>query len=237
MLTGLNRAFFLLAAWVFAASAYASYAQMRLEGVALILAFLLTLAYGVIVNVALLVRIFRYRAALIVGSILAVVVVFLYLGLAASPSERAGFFKLASGGSGRFLLVAIGAVILPFIVIAPFAQYVAMRDGRPWPRWIPKWMAVQVALLPAFFVLLGPDYYFWHREYAAGQAEGREARAGEMGALLERAEQRHERIWGTGWTYPWRQRPPAEFVEPSGWILGLALGVNASAPVATIEPL
>lgn len=239
MLTGrLNQAFFLLASWTLAASAHASYAQMRLDGLWLLLALALTIAYGVIVDLALFARIFRYRAALVIGSVVALAVVFLLLGQAASPSERLGFFKGAPGGAALVLLVVTSAVFLPFIVIAPFAQYLAMRHGRRWPGWITAWMALQLALLPAFLVLAGTEQYFWQQEYAAGQAVGREARAGGLAGILERAEQRHERIWGTGWTYPWQQKPPAGFsARPSGWSSGLAKAMDATALMAASEPL
>ncbi len=206
---------------------------MRLEGVALLLVFVLTIAYGVIVDIALLARLFRYRASLIVGSIVALAVIFLFLGQTASPSERAGFFNVFSGGSGLVLLVVTGTVFLPFVVIAPFAQYLSMRDGRQWPGWITAWMALQLALLPGFIVLAVTDHYFWQRDYSAGQAEGRQAGTGGLAGLLRRAELRHERIWGTGWTYPWPQKP----TQPSGWVLGLAVGIDASAPIAASEPL
>lgn len=132
---------------------------MRLDGPGLALAFALAVAYGLIVDPALFARIFRYRAALVVGSALVV-------------------------------LVATSAVFLPFIVIAPFAQYLAMRHGRRWPGWIAAWMALQLALLPAFFILGVTDRYYRHQEFVAGHAEGHQARAGEPGALLECAEQR-----------------------------------------------
>lgn len=239
MLTGLNqKTFFLLASWTLAASAHASYAQMRLDGVGLTLAFVLAVAYGLIVDLALFARIFRFRAALIIGSIFALVVVSLLLSQAASPSERTGFFKGPPGGSALVALVATSAVFLPFIVIAPFAQYLAMREGRRWPGWIAAWMALQLALLPAFFILDRTDEYFRRQEYAAGHAEGRQAGAGELAALLERAEQEPERIWGTRWTSPWWQKPPAALsYRPSGWIFGLAIGMDASALIAANEPL
>lgn len=221
-----------------AASAHASYGQMRLDGLGFLLAFALTVVYGLAVDLGLFIRIFRYRAALVIGFIFALAAVFLLLGLAASPSERAGFFGGAPGGAQLVLLVVTSAVFLPFIVIAPFAQYLAMRHGRRWPGWITAWMALQLALLPGFLVLAGTDEYFWQQEYAAGQAEGREVRAGGLGGILERAERRRERIWGTGWTYPWQQKPPAGFLaRPSGWILGLAQSMDASALIAANEPL
>jgi len=211
---------------------------MRLDGIGLLLAFALTVAYGVIVDLALFARIFRYRAALVIGSIVALAVIFLLLGQAASPSERAGFFKGTPGGAQLVLLVVTCAVILPFVVIAPFAQYLAMRHGQRWPGWITAWMALQLALLPGFLILAGTDDYFWRQESAAGQAEGREARASGLGGILERTEQRHERIWGTGWTYPWQQKPPAGFfARPSGWIYGLTTSMDASALMAASEPL
>jgi len=231
-------AFFLLASCALASAAHASYGQMRLDGIGFILAFLLTVAYGLIVDVALLARIFRYRAALVGGLIVALVVIFLLLVFAASPNERAGFFKGAPGGASLVVLLMTSAVFLPFIVIAPLAQYRAMRQGLRWPGWVTIWMALQVALLPGFLVLANTEEHFWKREYAAGQAVGREARAGGLGVIRESAEQQHERIWGTGWAYPWHQEHPSGyFPRRSGWIAGLAKGVNDSALIAANEPL
>lgn len=234
----LNQAVFLLASCALATAAHASYGQMRLDGIGFLLAFALTVAYGVIVDVALLARIFRYRAALVGGFIVALVMIILLVGLAASPSERAGFFKGAPGGASLVVLLMTGAVFLPFIVIAPLAQYRAMRQGRRWPGWVTAWMALQVALLPGFLVLANTEEHFWKQEYAAGQAVGREARAGGLGVIRESAEQQHERIWGTRWTYPWHQEPPSGYLaRRSGWIAGLAKGVDDSALITANEPL
>jgi hypothetical protein len=211
---------------------------MRLEGIGFFLAFALTVAYGVIVDAALFAKIFRYRAAFVGGLIVALVVIFLLLGLAASPSERAGFFKGAPGGASLVVLLMTSAVFLPFIVIAPLAQYRAMRQGRRWPGWVTVWMALQVALLPGFLVLANTEEHFWKQEYAAGQAVGREARAGGLGVIQESAERQYERIWGTGWTYPWHQEPPSGYpARRSGWIAGLAKGVDDAALIAANEPL
>jgi hypothetical protein len=234
----LDQFFFLLASGTLAASAQASYAQFRLDGVGLLLVLALTVAYGVLVDVALLARIFRYRAALAIGTIAGLGVVFLFLTQANSPSEWAGFFKGHAGGRELVILALIAAVFLPFIVIAPSAQYLAMRHGRRWPGWITAWMALQLALLPGLLVLEGTEEYFWQREHAAGEAVGREARAGAIAGILERAEQRQERIWGTGWTYPRQRNPLVTFpVRPSAWIQGLAKGMDATALMAASEPL
>jgi hypothetical protein len=234
----LKQAFFLLASCALAADAHASYGQMRLDGIGFLLIFVLIVAYGMIVDVALLARIFRYRAALVIGLIVALVMIILLVGLAASPSERAGFFKGAPGGAPLVVLLMTSAVFLPFIVMAPLAQYRAMRQGRRWPGWVTVWMALQVALLPGFLVLANTEEHFWKQEYAAGQAVGREARAGGLGVIRESAERQHERIWGTGWTYPWRQEPPSGYLaRQSGWIAGLAKGVDDSALIAANEPL
>ncbi|MBV2133098.1 hypothetical protein KRX52_09820 [Pseudomonas sp. MAP12] len=234
----LHQAFILLAACAFASAAHASYGQMRLDGIGFLLAFALTVAYGLIVDLALFARIFRYRAALVSGLIVALVVIVLLVGLAASPSERAGFFKGAPGGESLVVLLMTCAVFLPFIVIAPLAQYRAMRQGRRWPGWVTAGMALQVALLPGFVVLANTEEHFWQQEYAAGQAVGREARAGGLGVIGESAEQQHERIWGTGWTSPWQQEPPSGYLaRRSGWIAGLEKGVGDSALIAANEPL
>ena len=211
---------------------------MRLEGLGFFLAFALTVAYGVIVDAALFARIFRYRTVLVGGLIVALVVIFLFLGLAASPNERAGFFKGAPGGASLVVLLMTSAVFLPFIVIAPLAQYRAMRHGRRWPGWVTVWMALQAALLPGFLVLANTEEHYWKQEYAAGYAVGRDAKAGGIGGIPELAEQQHERIWGTGWTYPWRQEPPSGyFARHSGWIAGLAKAMDNSALIAANEPL
>ena len=104
-----------------------------MDGIGFILIFVLIVAYGVILDVALLARIFRYRAARVGGLIVPLVLITLLVGLAASPGERAGFFKGAPGGAPLVVLVVTSAVFLPFIVIAPLAQYRAMSQGRRWP--------------------------------------------------------------------------------------------------------
>ena len=211
---------------------------MRLDGIGFLLAFALTVTYGVIVDVALLARIFRYRVALVGGLIVSLVMILLLVGLAASPSERAGFFKGSPGGASLVVLLMTGAVFLPFIVIAPLAQYRAMLQGRRGPGWVTAWMSLQVALLPGFLVLANTEEHFWTQEYSAGQAVGREVRAGGLGVIRDSAEQRHERIWGTGWTYPWHQEAPSGYLaRRSGWIAGLAKGVDDSALIAANEPL
>ena len=226
----------LVASWTFAAPAHASYAQMRLDGVGLLLAIALMVAYVVLVDVALLARIFRYRAALAIGTIAGLGVVFLFLTQVNSPGEWAGYFKGHPGGASLVILVVTSAVLLPFIVIAPLAQYLAMRQGRRWPGWITAWMALQLALPPGFLVLAGTEEYFWKKEYAAGLAAGREARAGAIAGILERAEQRPERIWGTGLTYARPQKRPAGFSH-AAWMRGLAMGMDANALMAASEPL
>ena len=211
---------------------------MRLDGLGLLLAFALLVAWGVIVDLALVAKLFRYRAALAIGSIVALIAVFLFLHQANSPSERTGLFKGTPGGADLVMMVMTSAVFMPFIVIAPFAQYLSMRDDQRWPGWITAWMALQVALIPAFVVLALTERHFWQQEFAAGQAEGREARAGGLGRILERAEQRRERIWGTGWTLPLQPNPSGGFpIRDSGWRVGLAKALEASPPITSSEPL
>ncbi|HKU46792.1 MAG TPA: hypothetical protein VJQ58_07895 [Burkholderiales bacterium] len=211
---------------------------MRLDGIGLFLALALAVAYGVIVDIALLARLFRHRAALIGGLIVALAMVALVGVMVASPNERAGFFGGAPGGASLVILLATGAVFFPFMVIAPLAQYLAAGQGGRTPGWVFAWMALQPALLPAFFVLANSEEHFWKQEYAAAQAVGRDTRAGAFGVIGASADRHHERIWGTGWSYPWRLQPPGGYLpRRSGWIAGLARGVDASAPIAANEPL
>ena len=235
---GINQALLLLALCALAAGAHASYGQMRLDGAGLFLAFVLTIGYALIVDVALLAGLFRYRAILIAGVIVSLALTLLLLGLAASPSERTGFFKGSPGGASLVVLVVTGVVLLPFIVLAPFAQHRATGQGRRLPGWITAWMALQVALLPGFFFLAWTEEKFWKEEYAAGLDVGRAPNAGALGGVLEQAEQRRERIWGTAWTSPWREKPSGGYpARRSGWMTGLAKGVDDSALIAANEPL
>lgn len=210
---------------------------MRLEGLSLLLAFALTVAYGLFVDLALFARIFRQRAALVVGSIVGLAVVFILLSQAASSSERTALLG-PPAGAGWVVLVVTSAVLLPFIVIAPFAQYAALRHGRRWPAWISAWMVLQLLLLPGFLVLAVMEAHFQDREYAAGQALGLEAGAGGFGGILQLAEQRQDRIWGTGWAYPRRHKPTdgRPYIR-SAWFRGLAKGLDGSAPIAADEAL
>lgn len=229
-----KQAFLLLASCALAAAAHASYGQMRLDGVGLFLAFVLVVGYGLIVDVALIAGLFRYRAGFVAGVIVSLVVILLLLGLSASPSERTGFFKGGPGGAPLVVPLVTSAVFLPFIVIAPFAQYRAMRQARRLPGWITAWMVLQLALLPGFLVLAWTEERFWKQEYAAGLNVGR-AEAGGLGVILERAEHRRERIWGTGWTSPWQPKQSGGYpARRSGWMSGLAKGVDDSARISLV---
>lgn len=211
---------------------------MRLDGLGFLLAFALMVAYGVIVDVALFARLFKHRAGVVVGVIVALVVISLMLVLMAPPREQAGFFKGSAGGAPLVMLVLTGAIFLPFIVIAPIAQYRAMREGRRWPGWIGAWMILQVALVPGFLALEGADRYFWQRDYAVGHALGSRVTSGKLGEILQLADQRHERIWGMPWTYPWPQStPPGAVPRASGWVAGLARSLDESELIASDEPL
>jgi len=229
----------LAASCAFAAVAQASYGQMRLDGIGFLLAFASLIACGVIVDVALIAKVFRYRTALVIELVVALALILFFVGQAVIPSERAGFFKGAPGGAPLVVLLLTSAVFLPFIVVAPFAQYRALQEGRRSPGWITAWMGLQLALLPGFLVLAWTEQLYWQREHAAGVTVGREVQAGEFGAVLDRAARQRERIWGTGWTTPWASEPHTAYYLPrrSGWIAGLASGVDASAPILANEPL
>jgi hypothetical protein len=234
----LNQVCLLLASCALASAAHASYGQMRLDGAGLFLAFVLTVGYALIVDVALIAGLFRYRAGLVVGVTVSLLVTLVLLGLAASPSERTGFFKGSPGGASLVVLVATSAVLLPFIVIAPFAQHRALRQGRRSPGWITAWMVLQLALLPVFLVLSWTEERFWKHEYTSGLDVGRAAQAGALRVILEQAEQRRERLWGTGWSSPWQEKPSGgDPARRSGWMSGLAKGVDGSTLIAANEPL
>jgi len=232
------QAFVILIACSLTVSAYADYGQMRLEGISLLLCFAISVAYGLIVDVVLLARLFRHRAVLVVGLILSLLVIVLLLGQAASPIERAGMFGDAPGGESMVMILVTSVVFLPFIVIAPIGQYRAMRHEQRWPVWITAWMVLQVALVPGYYLLASMEDKFQAQEYTAGLAAGREASSGGFGAILECADQQHDHIWGTRWATPWQQESPSGHrARRSRWFAGLAKGVDESAPIAANEPL
>ena len=227
------RALLLTAAWALAGVAQASYGQMRLDGVTLVLAFLAVVACGLLVDALLWARVFRHGAVAAVGTVAGVALAILLAILFASPVERAGVFKGLSDSWGPVVFVVTAVIFVPFIIAAPMAQHVSMRRGQPWPRRLAALMAMQVGLLPGFIVLAGTNEYFWQRDFAAARLEGSQVAAGGLARLLERVERQRVRIWGTGWHYPW----PHDGATRSSWKLGLALGLDAAEPIAAAEPL
>ena len=211
---------------------------MRLDGILSLLSFLLLLTCGLLVDVALLIRAFRYRVVVVAACALAAAAVLLFLYAVASPGERAMFAKVLHGGAWRVVLAVIGVVLVPFLFVAPVAQYLALQDGRASPRWIAAGMLLQLVFLPAFVVLAFTNDHYWERERAAGREEGVRIRPGELAALSARAAEKRERIWGTGWYYPWPQKAAVESPGGhSGWIVGLAQGVDHSELIGADEPL
>ena len=234
----LHQTLLFLASFAVAAAAHASYGQMRLDGIGFFLAFALIVAYGVVVDIALFANVFRYRAGMVGGIFVALVLIALLLAMAAAPGELAGVFKGAPGGAALVVLLLTGTVFLPFIVFAPLAQYRAMRQNRRWPGWVTAWLLMQVALLPGFFALAHTEDHFWKQDYSAGHAVGGEARAGGLGRMLQQADQLRERIWGTGWTHARRQDPSGRYpARQSGWVAGLAKALDDSTLIAANEPL
>jgi hypothetical protein len=228
-----TRLVLLTAAWTLAGVAHASYGQMRLEGVSLFLVFLAVVLCGLLVDALLWGKLFRHAAVAAIGTVAGVALAALLGILLAAPVERAGLFKGLSDSWGPVVFVVTAAIFLPFIVAAPVAQYASMRRAQPWPRWLAALMAMQLGLLPGFIVLAGTNEYFWQRDFAAARLEGSQVAAGGLGDLLERVQRQPVRIWGTGWHYPW----PHDGTARSSWKLGLALGLDAAAPIAASEPL
>jgi len=226
-----NQLCLLLASWTLATSAHASFGSFGpWDGAALLLVFALTLAYGLLVDLIVLANLFRHRAAVIVACIATLAVVLPLATLAALPTERTAFFRVFFGGSGPIVFALTSAVLLPFLFVAPVAQYRAVSHGRPSPVWILRWMALQPALLAAFILLPVSNYYYGRADYTAGRDAGRTANAGQLSTLLERAGERRGRFWGTGWHLGPRG-------TASDWIAGLAIGIDASALIATNAPL
>ena len=163
----------LLGSWMLAASAHASFGGFGpWAGASLLLVFALTLAYGFIIDLVVLAKLFRHWLSVTVASFTTLVVVLPLVILAALPAERTAFFRVFFSGSGPFIFTLTSAVLIPYLFVAPIAQYRALRHGRPSPVWILRWMALQPALLAAFILLPVSNHYYWRADYAAGRDAG-----------------------------------------------------------------
>lgn len=230
---------FLPLACALAGAADASYGQMRLDGIGLMLAFTLLVGWGLLLDVIILApaQVLRRRGAAIACTVISGLVVLVFLAMLASPSERAGFFKGPPGGSALLTSLATCAVFLPFILFGPWTQHRALLEGAARPRWVRIWMWAQPALLVAAIALPFVDGYFYQREYEAGRAEGAAVQAGGVGPLLERAQQRGDRIWATPFVLPGPAHPPADPYAPrQAWIVGVASGLDETAFVRGDDP-
>ena len=150
-----SRAAALLLACALAATADASYGQMRLDGIGLALAFVLVVGWGLMLDVILLApaQVLRRRGAAIACTVIGGLVVLCFLAMLAMPAERAGFFKGPPAGGALAASLATCAVFLPFVLFAPWAQHRALLEAAARPRWIRIWMWAQPALLVAVVAL------------------------------------------------------------------------------------
>lgn len=234
----LARSIVVLASCALAAAAEASYAQMRLDGIGIFLALSLLAIWTAIVDIGLMVKLFRRRSILMGSLVLSFAVIALVFAAFASPSERTGFFKGSPGGAMLVIVIVTCIAFVPFIFLAPFAQYAAMQDDRRWPRWVPVWIVLQFLLLPLFIALDFADDYFWKREYAVGEAIGSAVQPGGLAGVLELADRQHERIWGTPFHLPW---PPSTqsgvYPRISGWSAGMVKGLGSSVLFAGNDPM
>lgn len=217
---------------------HASYGQFRLDGILTFFGLLAFFCHVGLVYVFLYGKLFRHRVLTVVASGISLALTAFLIFVILSPNEMAEISKLFPYGMARILLAIALVAIMPYVLWAPIAQHSAMGDGRPSPRWVRVGLMLQVALLPMLIALSFVDDSIRQKEFAAGRAEGKALKGGEVSALLLRAEQRRERIWATPWFYPWRERSSAtSHLQYSSWVSGLGLGVNDSPLISTIAPL
>lgn len=219
-------------------SAHASYGQMRLDGLLTFLGLVVFFCHVGLVNLLLYGKLFRKRALVVAAGVVSLALAAFLIFVISSPNEMAGVAKLFSYGLARILLAIALVATLPYVLLAPIAQFSAVDDGLPSPRWVSLGLSLQMALVPALIALSFVDDAIRQKEFAAGRSEGMAVKAGDLSSLLQRAEQRRERIWATPWFYPWRERSSTTSYFPSsGWVGGMGLGLNDSPLIATIAPL
>ena len=109
----------------------------------------------------------------------------------------AGVAKLFSYGLARILLAIALVAILP--LRAPGADRTVFGQDR-WPaspRWVSLGLSLQMAFGAGIDSVVPVDDAIRQKEFAAGRLEGMAVKAGDLSSLLQRAEQRRERIWAT----------------------------------------
>lgn len=142
-----------LAGALFAAGAQASYAQMRLDGAGLLLALVLSVLFCGLVDLLILVKLFRFRLPLAIATLIAAALATFFVAMALSPGERTGYFKGEPGGLALAALLVTAVVFVPFMLAAPAAQYRSLKEGRRWPAWVGAGLALQAVSLAAWVVM------------------------------------------------------------------------------------
>src|SRR5262249_6260253 len=115
----------------YAATAAASYGQMKLEGLGATILFMIIAADAFAVDIALLCKAFRSRLSVIVSTVITLA---LAIALVSARKDVAAVFDhLTQHWQARLLGVAI--VVVPLMLLAaPLIQHFELRRNRP--RWV-----------------------------------------------------------------------------------------------------
>ena len=131
-----------------APAAWASYAQMRLDGLAFILAVIALFAWAVMLSLALAARLGRYPALVIAATVataaLTLVLVYVF------ADGRATMRPRPLTGPAMFVVLLLAAV--PVMLAAPFLQLAARKQAAP--STLPIWLlGAAVTLVPLGSIL------------------------------------------------------------------------------------
>lgn len=192
--------------------AWASYGQMRLDGIVFVLAVIALSFWGVLLVFALLVGLGRYKAFAAIATVLTIALTVLLLF--AWDDGRATMRPRPLTGPAMYVVLTLAAI--PVLLAAPFLKLAG--KGRP-----VLLAALAVTLAPA-----GSIAYSMLRD-VVGERVMERARAlapGQIGAFVEPSLRKGAGAWGA--PFLWNDQ------EQAKWII---IGLNRTAMVDRPEPL
>lgn len=175
-------------------AALASYAQMALPGLGAMVLFVLIAAWLLIVDVALLCKGFRSRVTVIAATVVSLA---LMLGFVTERQGIEELFRLL-GKDWQARLLGASIVLVPLVMFAaPAVQHFEWRRQRP-HRAVYLGIAVPIALIAIAAILTWLDDHppeSTRAEWQALRKRGEQVAPGELPALRDAFEERHE--WGS----------------------------------------
>ena len=229
----------LLIAFVFPAHAGES-SLFKNSGLLTSIFFFLICCYAIIVDIALIFKIFRSREFVWISRVFSLSLV---VGLVLFWDEPKFFSYYDPFQSPSilwwFVFWSVGFLIL-FVILAPVAQYESLQQKNSSPKYILWIIAFQISLPFLFLGLEETENYYWKKEFSLGKKQGLQVGRGGVQKMLDLAAQKRNRLWGTGIYFPGSDnRNPRSFPlkNSQGYAYGVMEGIDDSALVRRGEAL